>query len=361
MEAENNMLNIILQIIPVILVIAATIFLAWLARRFFDKRPETSSKYAFVRGLIFLAIIILGIISVLMVLPIAESMRNSLLTVFGIIISATITLSSTTFVGNAMAGFMLRAMRQFRTGDFIRVENHFGRVSEQTMLHTEIQTEDSTLTTLPNLYLVKTPVTVIRASGTIISCEISLGYDISHERVQKILLNAATDADLQEPFVQIKNLGDFSITYRCAGLLPDAKHMISAESQLRIKILDRMHQNKIEIVSPTFMNQRAIAPDKSFIPSTPGRTKKTAKKVDTPEEMIFDKAEQAAQIEELRTRLEKIKKDSTELEKCLKETTDRGISLRIQEQIPRNKEEQKNLEERIQLAQDNIDEEDENK
>jgi hypothetical protein len=259
-----------------------------------------------------------------------------------------------------MAGFMLRAMRQFRTGDFIRVENHFGRISEQTMLHTEIQTEDSTLTTLPNLYLVKTPVTVIRASGTIISCEISLGYDIPHERVQKILLNAATDAGLQEPFVQIKNLGDFSITYRCAGLLPDAKHMISAESQLRTKILDRMHQNKIEIVSPTFMNQRAIAPDKSFIPSTPSHPKKTAKKEDTPEEMIFDKAEQAAQVEELRTRLEKIKKDSMELEKSLKETTDRGISLRIEEQIERNKGEQKNLEERIQLAQDNIDEEDEN-
>ena len=138
MESANDIVAIVLQIIPVILAIAATILLALLSRRFFDKRPAISSKYAFVRGLIFLVIIILGIISVLMVLPIAESMRNSLLTVFGIIISATITLSSTTFVGNAMAGFMLRAMRQFRTGDFIKVENHFGRISEQTMLHTEI-------------------------------------------------------------------------------------------------------------------------------------------------------------------------------------------------------------------------------
>ena len=78
MEPENNIVNIILQIIPMILVIAATILLAWLARRFFDRSPELSSKYAFVRGLIFLAIILLGIISVLMVLPIAESMRKSL-------------------------------------------------------------------------------------------------------------------------------------------------------------------------------------------------------------------------------------------------------------------------------------------
>ena len=134
--------------------------------------------------------------------------------------------------------------------------------------------------------------------------------------------------------------------------------MISAESLLRIKILDRMQQNKIEIVSPTFMNQRAIAPDKSFIPSTPSHPKRTAKTADTPEEMIFDKAEQAAHVEELRLRLGKIKEDAIELEKNCKETTDRGISLRIRDQIQRNREEQKILEERIKLTQDNIDEED---
>ena len=46
------------------------------------------------------------------------------------------------FIGNVMAGLMLRAVRNFRTGDFVRVEKHFGRVTERGLLHTEIQTED---------------------------------------------------------------------------------------------------------------------------------------------------------------------------------------------------------------------------
>ena len=63
----------------------------------------------------------------------------------------------------------LRAVRNFRMGDFIRVAEHFGRVSERGLFHTEIQTENRDLTTLPNLFLVTHPVTTIRTSGTIVS------------------------------------------------------------------------------------------------------------------------------------------------------------------------------------------------
>ena len=47
--------------------------------------------------------------------------------------------------------------------------DHFGRVSERGLFHTEIQTQDRDLTMLPNLYLVTHPVTAIRSSGTIVS------------------------------------------------------------------------------------------------------------------------------------------------------------------------------------------------
>ena len=60
-------------------------------------------------------------------------------------------------------------MRNFRPGDFVRVGERLGRVTERGLFHTEIQTEDRDLTTLPNLYLVTNPVTVVRASGTIVS------------------------------------------------------------------------------------------------------------------------------------------------------------------------------------------------
>ena len=107
---------------------------------------------------------LVGIIALVLVLPIGSDVQGQLLSLIGIIISAAIALSSTTVLGNALAGFMLRIVKGFRTGDFIRVNDHFGRVSERGIFHTEIQTEQRELTTLPNLYLVQNPVTTTRSS-----------------------------------------------------------------------------------------------------------------------------------------------------------------------------------------------------
>ncbi|MBW2214702.1 MAG: mechanosensitive ion channel, partial [Deltaproteobacteria bacterium] len=99
-----------------------------------------------VLGGVFLVMLILQ-------LPIGEAERGQLLSLLGILVTAAIALSSTTLIGNAMAGLMLRSIRNFRPGDFIVVDGHRGRVSELGLLRTEIQTERRNLTTLPNLYL----------------------------------------------------------------------------------------------------------------------------------------------------------------------------------------------------------------
>jgi len=161
---------------------------------------------------------------------------------------------------------MLRSIRSFRAGDFIRVDSHFGRVSGRDLFHIEIQNEDRDLTTLPNLYLATTPVKVIRSSGTIVTSELSLGYDVSREKVEALMIEALRMPELEEPFVQITRLGDFSIMYRACGLLKDITLLISVRSRLNKCILDKLHEAGIEIVSPAFMNTRSVS-EQSFIPA----------------------------------------------------------------------------------------------
>jgi small conductance mechanosensitive channel len=120
---------------------------------------------AVVRELIMLVLTVAAAAILILTLPIAESTRGQILSLLGLAVTATIALSSTTFIGNVMAGLMLRALHNFRAGDFLKVGEHF----EQGFLHTEIQTEERDLTTLPNLYLVTNPITVVRSSGTIVS------------------------------------------------------------------------------------------------------------------------------------------------------------------------------------------------
>lgn len=259
--------------------------------------PDTA-KMRIARQLVPIGIVIVGMILVILALPIDNDLRGQLLSLFGLVLTGVVGLSSTTFVSNAMSGLMLRTVPSYHTGDFIRVEDNFGRVTEKGLLHTEIQTEDRDLITLPNLYLITHPVRVVRRSGTLVSAEASLGYDVHRHDVRDALLRAAEAAELTDAFVQILELGDFSISYRVSGFLSDVDNMVGKRTQLRGKMLDELHAAGIEIVSPSFMNQRPLGDDKIFLPEE--RHIAVAEDLSQPESIMFDKADLAARLEKIR-------------------------------------------------------------
>ncbi|MCZ7619941.1 MAG: mechanosensitive ion channel family protein [Myxococcota bacterium] len=267
-----------------------------------DRRPSARLG----AQLTMLGLTTVALLGIVLVLPVSENTRGQILSLLGLLLTAIIALSSTTFVSNAMAGLMSRAVGAFRPGDFVHVAEHFGRVTVRGLFHTEIQTEDGDLTELPNLFLVSHPVTVVRSTGTIISATISLGYDVSHAKVETLLLEAARAEELEEPFVRVLELGDFSVQYRVAGFLRDVKQLLTTRSNLRRCMMDALHEAGVEIVSPNFMNQRQLEPTQHFIPEQPAGEAPTAPDESPVEERIFDKAEQAGRVEALRAESERL-------------------------------------------------------
>ncbi|MCJ7617979.1 MAG: mechanosensitive ion channel family protein, partial [Desulfobacterales bacterium] len=271
--------------------------------------------------------------------PLNPDDTHDLITLFGLAFTGVIALSSATLASNAMAGLMLRAVRNFKRGDYIRVGDFLGRVTERGLFHTEIQTEDRDLSTLPNLYLITNPVTVVHSSGTIISASLSIGYDNPWSEVEDFLKQAAKEAQLEEPFVLVKELNDFSVSYKVSGFLTDVKHMLSAQSNLRKKILDTLHQNGIEIVSPTFMNQRRVPEGVKIIPTAKPAMEERELAInakESPEGLIFDKAEEASEIEKHRSELARLLKKEEEL-KATAESSDDLMKEKIEKEITSNK------------------------
>jgi len=283
--------------------IVVTIVLLALATRFANQRLvqhfEGKPQLAFRRQLIQLGGIVLAVLLLILFLPLDTALRGQLLGLYGIIISATIALSSTTLVGNVMAGIMLKTIGSCRPGNYITVGDHFGRITAMDLLHTELQTEERDLTTLPNMYLVTNPLRVMRTSGTLLSVELSLGYDVSRHQIEALLLQAATETGLQSPFVQIRELGDFSVTYQISGLLTEVNRIIDKRRELRARTLDTLHAANIEIVSPSFMNTRAFDPGEQFIPEL-GEAPETVTSETSTDKLIFDVAEEAESVSRLR-------------------------------------------------------------
>lgn len=299
------------------------------------RRAPTPSHGRGLRQLSLVALALVFVIAIILALPVTDKTQGDLLQVFGILVSAVIALSSANFVGNAMAGLMLRVVKNFRAGDFLRAGEHFGRVSEQGLLHTEIQTETRDLVTLPNSYLVTNPVTVVHSSGTIITAEVSLGYDVPRRQIERILREAAEAAELSDPYVYVMQLGDFSVTYRVAAFLEETRHLLTIRSRLREQMLDHLHGAGIEIVSPTFVNQRRFAPgEKLFVPETTAAAPSPEQELRPAiEEKMFDKAEEAENIERLKQRVRAYVEQIAELEGEAAAGEDAAVREQVQERI----------------------------
>lgn len=301
MEFFQQSLNTLWPLVAIIGIGAA---LAWLINWFVKRSPDAASGLLYpVLNWINVSAIIIALI---IMLPISEQTRGQVLSLLGVVLTAVIALSSTTFVSNAMAGVMLQATQSFRPGDYIRVNDQFGRVIKRTLVNTQIQTEWRDLTTLPNLLLINSPVNVLHREGTIIFAEVSIGYDAPYTRVEELMKLAAADAGLEEPFVLVHELLDHAVAYRVCGFLPSIKNLLSSRSNLRKTVLAQMHGNGIEIVSPAFMNQRQMDPERKIIPERPVLHDhlKQDSVSQAPEEKIFDKAVEAESLDELKLNLD---------------------------------------------------------
>jgi small-conductance mechanosensitive channel len=304
------------RFLPFLFVLIVTIVVARAANYLLRKRQGEHFSRALPRQLIVLGIVLLGTLVAVLVMPIGDTSRKGIFSLLSIGLTAIVAISSTTLVSNAMAGIMLRAVKSFHDGDFISVNDQFGRVTGRGLFHTEIQTEFRDLTTIPNSLLVSHPVVVVRSSGTIISATVSLGYDNARSQIESLLLQAAESAGLSKGFVQVERLGDFSVVYRVAGFLDEPKTLLTARSKLRMSMLDTLQDAGVEIVSPTFMNQRQLQRGERFLARS--RPSPAVHGV-TAEEVAFDKADRAEDLAELKHLVESSEKQLEELRSGLKE------------------------------------------
>ena len=326
-------------------VLLILIILLILNAKIFKKIKSTTPSGNITKGAISFFLILVGILIFILALPIDKSLKGQILGFLGIVISAGIALSSTTVLGNLIAGIMNNSMNRFRNGDLIKIGDFHGRVIKKSIFHTEIQLEDSNFITVPNLHIANNPVKLIRKTNTVISTSVSMGYNISHDKIEGVLKDAAFAAGLSDPYVYITNLGDFSVVYKIHGFLAESDKYFSTRSLLNAKVMDKLHEEKIEIVSPTFMNQRRVD-DQNFIPDhVVEKTNSVDEK--SPEDLIFDEAIKSEKLEIKRDFLKELDKKQEVLKEKLKDLKDDKEVEKIKSAIKKNEELKARVEDNI--------------
>lgn len=353
MEIILNILNTWSSTVMTILLFLAFYFVA---KKLLERQGKGHTDKKLIRSLILFSIGFIGAISIVLALPMEPDQKGQVTSLIGIVLSAVLGLSATTFIGNAIAGIALKTRNDFKPGDFIKVNDIFGRVTEQGLFHTEVQTPNRDLTSMPNMMLATHPVNITRSTGTILHAEVSLGYDVNRLMIEESLIKAALRAGLKDPFVLITSLGDFSVVYRINGLLENVKSIVSATSILTGHVLDVLHEDGIEIVSPNFMNQRQVG-ETVFIPKKYRVKDQTMlDKAAASESLIFDKAEEAESIEKRKQLLaeveNKIKLEQESLKAATDEESKQKIKLKLDTTIALKEKLQAKIDEKVDKLTD---------
>ena len=199
-----------------------------------------------------------------MIWPLLPSSNSEVFQGVSVFIGVIVSLGSSAIIGNVMAGMVMTYMRPFHVGDFIKYGDTEGFVIEKTVLVTRIRTRKNEVITIPNSNLMTSQTSnftfAAQNYGVIVHTKVTIGYDMKWERIRNLLLEAAKATPhllkKPEPFVRITALDDFYVEYEINAYAHKPELLSEIYSALHQNILDKFHEDGVEIMSPHIFAHR---------------------------------------------------------------------------------------------------------
>ncbi|HSA58016.1 MAG TPA: mechanosensitive ion channel domain-containing protein [Gemmatimonadaceae bacterium] len=230
-----------------------------------------------------IAIIVFAVVVAYPYIPGSQSAAFKGISVFlGILFS----LGGSSALGNVIAGYALIYRRAFRIGDRVRIGDNIGDVIETRMQVTRLRTLKNEELNIPNSQILASEVRNYNSfaddQGLILHTEVGIGYNTPWQQVEAMLIKAAlrttglgTDP---RPYVLLKKLGDFAVTYEINVYTTNVRGMFRIYTQLHRHILDVFNEYGVQIMTPAYEGDpdepKVVPPQDWYLPpaATPGPT-----------------------------------------------------------------------------------------
>jgi small-conductance mechanosensitive channel len=182
---------IVVGVVMLITVVVARLIDRRIARR--QLAPEAMTRYRVARRSVTTAIVFVGLLSALLVIPAVRAVAGGLLAssaVLGIVVG----FASQRTLGNFVAGLLIAFTQPLRLGDSVVIEDVEGVVEEIGLIYTFVRTENGDRLVIPNEKL---------ASDTIRNSTIR-----SREKVAEITLQVPLGRDVGAVVDRLRQLQD---------------------------------------------------------------------------------------------------------------------------------------------------------
>jgi small conductance mechanosensitive channel len=217
-------------------VIAITLLIAklvdWrIAHR--ELAPGSATRYRVLRQSLVSAIVFIGVVSALLVIPPVRALAGGILAssaVLGLVIG----FASQRTIGNVVAGILIAVTQPLRLGDRVTVESTEGIVEEIGLTYTWIRTRDNDRLVVPNEKLASETIrnSTIRSAETLAEVQVQVPASVDLRAVVNSL-----HEDGEE--VYVTDLGDKATIVVRKRVLRDGDTE-RAESELRLSVAERL-------------------------------------------------------------------------------------------------------------------------
>ncbi len=144
-------------------------------------------------------------------------------------------------LGNFASGILILTLKPYKIGDWIQLEDKFGRVEEIGIFSTDVLTPGNKILIIPNSKITDSVVTNFSEKGKIrLELKVTMPYDESFPKVQRIIIDALLELPkvLKEPLpdIGIENFDSHSVQLLVRPYVsPDDYWDVTFESNKAIK------------------------------------------------------------------------------------------------------------------------------
>lgn len=194
-----------------------------------------------------------------------------------LLIGLMVTLGGSSLFGQAASGLVLMYSRTLRVGEYVRINEHEGTITEMGAFITRVRTGLGEELTFPNSLVLgsvsKNYSRAVHGRGYVVDTTVTIGYDTPWRQVEALLVEAArrTPGVLAQPAPRVFQtaLSDFYPEYRlvCQAVPSEPRPRAEVLSALHENIQDVFNENGVQIMSPHYLADPAepklVPPDQA--------------------------------------------------------------------------------------------------
>jgi small-conductance mechanosensitive channel len=262
----------ILNALPGLLFVAVIFFLARMVAQavatFFDRVRTENLELGWVdrdtaHPSRMLATMVIWLFALAMAYPYLPGAHSQAFQGLSVLVGLMVSIGASSTVGQAASGLILMYTRAFRVGEYVRINDIEGTVTEIGLVVTRLRTGMGEEVMLPNSVVLqntsKNYSRVIGGSGFVLDTTVTIGYDTPWRQVHAMLIEAAKRvpeiAGDPAPRVVQTALTDFYPEYRLVAYSRATGPGRRAEAlgKLHAAIQDVFHEYGVQIMSPHYL------------------------------------------------------------------------------------------------------------